>query len=514
VNDRDPALHDELGLLLFKRRRYNEAIASFRSALALDSDVASYHEHLGQALLDDGQSTDAIASLHRALSIDPSNFYSLLLLAHMAFTGGRRAEAIHYFQRAVEVDPSSYQAHLRYSNALLEYGDAAGASDHARCAVKLQPANFLAYEFLGEVLQREGKFTEAVAAYEQALFLNKTPRASTFQGLVAAKKITAADRSIVDQMLALADAAGLSKRDELILQASLGKALDDIGDYGPAFDHLQIARKCAKQLYRGKPFDRGAIIHTTETCRRHFTRDILARCSYGVQSDLPILIVGMPRSGTTLLEQIVSSHPQVGAAGELNFWFDSALARDVGKSFEAGYANDLAVKYRMLLRSMAPGKKRVTDKMPLNFSLLGPIHMLFPNARILHCRRHPVDTCLSLLMNTLSLPEPPLCLLEPADTVFAYKEYLRLMEHWREVLPADRFLEVDYEDVVSDKDAMTRKIIAFCGLEWDSACLHHELNERTVDTPSKWQVRQPIFSSSVARWKKYVPWLGPLRELL
>ncbi len=514
MNLQDPAEHDEHGLALFKTGRYGEAIASFRSAVALDPAIAIYHEHLGQSLLDAGQSTDAIASLHKALSIDPNSFFSLLLLAHMAYTGGRGKESIHYFERAIQADPGSYQAHLRFSNALLEFGDDAGAEDQARCAVKLQPANLLGYEFLGEVLQREGKFTDAVAAYEHALFLSPSPRARTLQGLVASKKIKAADGYIVDQMLTLAAETDLSDRDQLILHTSLGKALDDLGDYGAAFEHLDIARKFAKQLYRGKPFDRRAIAFTTETCKLHFTKEALASCSYGVQSDLPIMIVGMPRSGTTLLEQIVSSHPQVGAAGELDFWCESPLSRNVGKAFDPAHANDLAIKYRMLLRSIAPGKKRVTDKMPLNFSSLGPIHMLFPNARILHCRRHPVDTCLSLLMNTLSLPVAPPYLFEPEDTVFVYKEYLRLMEHWREMLPADRFLEVDYEEVVSDKEAMTRKIIAFCGLEWDDACLHHERNTRTVDTPSKWQVRQPIYSSSIARWKNYEPWLGPLRELL
>jgi len=235
---------------------------------------------------------------------------------------------------------------------------------------------------------------------------------------------------------------------------------------------------------------------------------------HGQKTELPILIIGMPRSGTTLLDQIVSSHPQVGSAGELSFWCESPLAGNATKVFEPAFSDELAVKYRMLLRGFGPGKKRVTDKMPLNFPYLGAIHMLFPNARILHCRRHPVDTCLSLLMNTLSLREAPNYLFEPEDTVFTYKEYFRVMKHWREVLPADRFLDVDYEEVVSDKEAMTRKIIAFCGLEWDDACLHHERNERAVDTPSKWQVRQPIYSSSVARWKNYEPWLGPLRELL
>jgi len=509
-----PAAHDELGQAQFRARRFGEAAASFRNALALDGDLALYHEHLGQALMDDGQLSDATACFQKALSVDPRSFMSLLLLASMNQTAGRLPQANHYFLRAIEADPSSYQAHLRYANALMQIGDASSAVEQARNAISLQPKTFVAYEFLGEALQRKGDFTEAITAYERAISLNPRPRANSFRGLVASKIITSDDQPLVEQMSALIDTPNLSVKDKLLFHSSLAKALDDLGDFGAAFQHLEGARKCAKLLYRGVPFDRRLVAHTGEVCRRRFTKDAMAGYPHGLKSDLPILIVGMPRSGTTLLEQIVSSHPEVGSGGELNYWSESPLSMNAARAYEPEFSNELAVKYRMLLRSFGPGKKRVTDKMPLNFPYLGAIHMLFPNARILHCRRHPVDTCLSLMMNTLALPEPPNYLFEPEDTVFTYNEYLRLMEHWRKVLPADRFLDVDYEEIVSDKEAMTRKIIAFCGLEWDDACLYHDRNTRIVDTPSKWQVRQPIYSTSVARWKRYEPWLGPLRELL
>jgi tetratricopeptide (TPR) repeat protein len=513
-NPKDPAAHDKYGLALFEGGRFAQAAASFRTAVALDSNVATYHEHLGQALLDNGQTTDGAASLRTALSIDPNRFLSLLLLAHLMQTAGRLPEAIHFFQRAIESDPLSYQAHLRYSNALMQAGDTSGAEAQVRVAVSLDPRNFLAHEFLGEVLQVRGDFDEAVAAFEQAIVLNPEPRATSFQGLVAAKKITPADLPRVEQMLAMAATPDLSAKDELILHLSLGKAWDDLGDYEAAFRQFESARSCAKRMHQDRPFDRRAIAHTVEVCKTRFTKGAISGYSHGVKSDLPILIVGMPRSGTTLLDQIISSHPEVGSAGELNFWRESPLALNVAKVFEPAFANDLAVRYRMLLRGIGPAKRRVIDKMPLNFPFLGAVHMLFPNARLLHCRRHPVDTCLSMLMNTLTLSESSSYLFDVEDTVFIYQEYLRVMEHWREVLPADRFLEVDYEEVVSNPELMTRKIIAFCGLGWDEACLHHERNRRTIETPSKWQVRQPIYSSSVARWKNYEPWLGALRELL
>ncbi|MGH7111807.1 MAG: sulfotransferase family protein, partial [Stellaceae bacterium] len=230
--------------------------------------------------------------------------------------------------------------------------------------------------------------------------------------------------------------------------------------------------------------------------------------------ETPLLIVGMPRSGTTLVEQIVSAHPEIGAGGELTFWNDTALplARAGAGEIAPAEIERIAREYLALLRRLAPGAARVTDKMPANFRWLGLIHLTVPQARIIHCRRDPIDTCLSNYFAYFSRLHPHSC--DRADLVFYYREYLRLMAHWRTVLPPERYLEIDYEELVADRERMTRRLIAFTGLEWDDACLRPERNDRAVYTASSWQARQPVYGTSVRRWRHYEPWLGELRQLL
>ncbi len=172
----------------------------------------------------------------------------------------------------------------------------------------------------------------------------------------------------------------------------------------------------------------------------------------------------------------------------------------------------LAGDYLAVLRGISPDAARVTDKMPFNFGLLGIIRQVFPRAAIVHCRRHPVDTCLSIFGTDFEAAIDFAG--ERGSLVFFYRQYLRLMAHWREVLPAERFIEVDYEELVADPEKLTRRMIATCGLEWNDACLAPHRNRRRIATASVWQARQPIYRTSVERWRRYEPWLGELRELL
>jgi hypothetical protein len=232
----------------------------------------------------------------------------------------------------------------------------------------------------------------------------------------------------------------------------------------------------------------------------------------GVQDAFPIFIVGMIRSGTTLAEQIISAHPQVVAAGEQTFWQTNLHRVFRGTELDPKEAAKLATEYLKLMRGYGPDALHGIDKMPANYVLAGVLHAIFPNARIIHMQRHPVDTCISIyttpnvMMGAFTNNR--------ANIVFAYRQYLKIMEHWRTVLPPDRFLEVRYEDLVLSQESETRKILEFCGLDWDEACLQPEANERSVSTPSVWQVRQPMYASSMGRWKNYEPWLGEFAELL
>jgi hypothetical protein len=222
----------------------------------------------------------------------------------------------------------------------------------------------------------------------------------------------------------------------------------------------------------------------------------------------------MPRSGTTLVEQILSSHPQIAGGGELVFWTRRAASWGVSSAtyLTPASARDLAADYLAMLRRIGPSAARVTDKVPFNLFQLGLIHLLLPNARIIHCRRHPIDTCLSMYFTNFK--EKFEFVSDKGDLAFAYRQYARLMDHWRAVLPSDRFVEVDYEILIADRQTLTRRLIAFTGLDWHDACLAPERNKRTVITSSFWQVRQPVYVTSIARWRNYEPWLGELRQLL
>jgi hypothetical protein len=227
-----------------------------------------------------------------------------------------------------------------------------------------------------------------------------------------------------------------------------------------------------------------------------------------------VLIIGMPRSGTTLVEQIISSHPEAGAGGELNYWNECGAAWHAGEGSgaDAAFIGKAAADYLRLLRDVAPRRARVTDKMPFNFLWAGLIHLSFPRALIIHCRRHPVDTALSIHQThfhpNLAFPTGG------AELVGYMRGYRRLTDHWRNVLPHDRYIEVEYEELTRDPEPTIRRMIAACGLAWNDACLQPEHNPRAVKTPSKWQTRQPIYRNSVARWRRYEPWLGALRALL
>src|SRR5262249_7924867 len=245
------------------------------------------------------------------------------------------------------------------------------------------------------------------------------------------------------------------------------------------------------------------------------TPELIARASELGNGDVtPVLIIGMPRSGTTLVEQIVSSHPEVGAGAELNFWNERGPVwhRSDATGNDRPFLAKAATDYLGVLHAVAPRAKRVTDKMPFNFLWAGLIHLAFPRAVIIHCRRTPVDTALSIHQTHF---HPSLAFPTGGSELVAYfRSYQRLTDHWRRVLPAESFIEVDYEELTRAPEPGIRRIIAACGLPWNEACLQPEKNPRAVKTPSKWQTRQPIYRNSVERWRRYEPWLGQLRALL
>jgi len=242
----------------------------------------------------------------------------------------------------------------------------------------------------------------------------------------------------------------------------------------------------------------------------HFTPErISTESALGCDEPTPILVFGLPRSGTTLIEQILSGHPQVRAAGELSFWNEHGSAWERNPTAEQ--AANSATNYAKFIRSVGNGAARVTDKMPLNFQWAGLVHVALPRATLIHCRRNALDTALSIHQTHFN---PRMWFPTGGSALVGYiRTYQQLCAHWRAVLPPERFFEVDYEALVDQPEPVIRSILEKCGLSWNEQCLYPERNSRPVKTPSKWQVRQPINVNSVGRWRRYESWLGPLADL-
>ncbi|MGH7015827.1 MAG: sulfotransferase family protein, partial [Caulobacteraceae bacterium] len=348
------------------------------------------------------------------------------------------------------------------------------------------------------------------ASLERGLELDPN-RVEALNVLSTNKKFTTRDLPLIARMRACAERKNLGVSEQIAIRFALGKALDDLGAYGEAMAQFDAGNRLRASLGR---LDRDLLERQTNHAIDITPPGFLERRSdLGGLDETPILIVGMPRSGTTLVEQILSSHPDVAPGGELPFWREKVRlgAAVFGPDAPAEGARRLANDYLAVLRAISPSAARVTDKTPFNFAHLGLVRQTFPRAAIVHCRRSPVDTCLSNYMTNFATRFDYAC--DRSDLVFFYRQYLRLMAHWREVLPAERFVEVEYEALIADPEPLTRALVAACGLEWADACLAPHRNPRAVRTASIWQARQPIYASSVARWRRYAPWLGELEEL-
>lgn len=510
----DPAILRSLGLCLLSAERLDEAEEVFRKELQVDPVSAAALHNLGYILVQKGAFEEAIPILQSALKAAPNASRTLLCLGQALRFCERYEEAYDIFARAAELEPTNAEIHLYWAKALSARERTLEAEGHLRRAIALDPGLVGAYNLLGLQLKDLGNFKEARECFEKAISLQPN-QGIAYRGLSRCMKFSQENSELVEAMEEVASTGLLSPDEGSSLHFALGKAYTDLSEYGMAMGHFDRANAI---LFDMRPpqerIDRSATAAGNDRIISTFTSTYFKRYrSLGCPSELPVFLTGIIRSGTTLLEQILSSHPNIGAGDELVFWGERWAGRvaENQASPDQSEIAKLADEYLGLLDWVAPGKKRVTDKNPFNFLRLGPIHLTFPQARIIHIRREPVDNCLSIYVTPLGTHSFSH---NREDIVFYYKEYLRLMEHWRQTLPAERFLEVDYEEIVADREPVLRQIIDFCGLEWDDACLHHDKNPRQVITPSNWQVRQPIYSTSMQLWRKYKPWLGAFKELV
>ncbi len=492
--------------------RYADAAILFSQIALLRPSSAEAHYDLGRSLLRCGRLAEAIASLERAVELRPGFVEALGQSAYALEGWGKEPEALFVYRRLSRLADNSLDRLYYSAKALTMEGKLDEAEETLRRMLVLAPDHAGTRSILGSLLLDRGRFEEAEAELTKAI--DALPGA--FHKLTGVRRMTEAHRPLIERMRSLVDGPGVDRDSRVDVEFGLGKAYDDLGDYAEAIRHYDTANRLRATSSR---FDRAARARQYDSLIARSTREALERAARSLGrsarhgDELPVFIVGMPRSGTTLLEQILSSHPAVAAAGELPFWRARVLDWSASKSSpDAAALAKAADDYLALLRGVGPEELRVTDKAPRNFEFMGLIRVAFPDARIIHCRRHPVDTCLSIFFTNFW--EGQDYSWDRGDLVFQYRQYERLMDHWRKVLPDDRFTEVQYEALVTDREAETRRLISFIGLDWDDACLAPERNERAVRTASVWQARQPVYKWSVERWRRYEAWLGELQELL
>jgi tetratricopeptide (TPR) repeat protein len=512
----DPTLsvaHNNLGLVLTALGQRQEAIASYRRALELSPTYVNALNNLGTVLCDLGQRREA-ASLHtRAIELEPARAESHCNLGNVLIELRRIDEAAASYTRALALQPDNALAHLSLGAALRQQGRAADAELSCQAALAIDPKSAAALSVLGELRADRGQFSEADELFQRVIALDPEFSFAYFS-IATHRKMTNDDRAWLEGVIALLGKP-LALRHEISLRYALGKYFDDIQQYDEAFGNYLLANELTKRY--GVNYERVRLTERIDRIIGDFGSAAIHELqSRGHASERPVFVIGMPRSGTTLTEQILASHPAVFGAGELIFWQTAFAAYQATsrKSPDAG-ANlipRMADDYLGRLTALSGGALRVVDKMPQNFMNLGLIHAGFPQARIIHMQRHPIDTCLSIYFQYFSHLHPYAN--DLYDLAHFYGEYVRLMDHWRAVLPASALLEIPYEALIDDQENETRRMLDFIGLPWDPKCLDFHRTDRVVITFSKWQVRQRIHTASAGRWKNYEKFVGPLQRLL
>ena len=496
--------------------RLDEALESFSRALAIKPDYADALNNRGNVLKVLRRPDEALASYAAAIAANPGFVEALCNLGFLEWSQGRPARAVAAYDAALAIDPGQIEAHNVRGVALTSLNrplDALAAYD---AALAIDPDFADALGNKGMLLAELGMMDQARGALERAIDLAPA-KVRAYYNLTLCRKM-ARDEPRVAALEAMArHPQGYSDEDRIYLHYALAKAYADVGDAGRSFGQLTVGAALKRSHIA---YDEAAIIARLDALFDAFPAGRLAALAgRGDPSPAPIFIVGMPRSGSTLIEQVLASHPAVFATGESDLLVRTiaglspqaqALLDAPGAPGDAAAVafREIGEAYNHMLALVAPNAMRVTDKALENFTQLGLIHLALPNARIIHARRDPIDTCLSCFSKLFGGDLP--YSYDLGELGRYYRAYARLMDHWRAVLPDGVMLEVDYEDTTADLETQARRMISHCGLDWDDRCLDFHRTDRWVHTASAAQVREPVYRSSVGKWRAYQPWLGPL----
>lgn len=506
-----PELHGNIAYALWHLNRPAEAAESFRRALALKPGQSDLLAGLAMALVALGRSEEALVPVQRALELAPQSPEVLNTFGNVLLDLGRDVEAEGRFREAVAQRPEFVEALGNLAIALRLQGKAEQAIEAASRALQVDPRFAPTLVALADALADHGDFEQAEQRLREALAIDPDS-AQACAGLAHLRRMTARDAPWLAQASRIAAHGDLPPRMQIQLQYAIGKYYDDLQQYDDAFGHYRLANELSKR--NRSPYEPAQWEREVDRLIREQDRDWMRRsATRGLQSTRPVFVVGMPRSGTSLIEQILATHPAVFGAGELPFW-DLAAAR-IGASGSRqvdAEIGQLGGAYLEQLETLSAEAARVVDKAPDNFRHLGLIHAALPQARIIHVRRQPLDNCLSIYFQDFRTAHAYST--DLGNLAHYYRHYRRLMQHWRSLLPASALLEISYESLIGDQEAETRKLLDFLDLRWEPRCLEFQKTRRNVATASRWQVRQRISAASVGRWRHYERYLDVLLPLL
>lgn len=503
-----------LAKIAHNQREYGEAIERYEQFLAMVPGHATSHFDFGTALEECGHTERAIEHYEKSISLDAGNELVYRQLGVALRQLGRIHDAIGCFEQALRLRPDYIAALIDYARALLQLGRAEDAIVPLTQAIEVEPDNSEAHIGLAMTLKQLGRADDAAQQLEQLLDLR--PACGEARYHVSMIRPDPRQIAVVEDVLR---DPGLSQGDAAYCHFALGNLHQSGKAFDRAFDHFQTANSLQRETF---DYDANQFSRTVDRLITVYSEDYFERTRhFGSDSQLPVFIVGMPRSGTTLVEQILCSHRLVHGAGELEAirGTNHAIARQLGadqpypecmSSLDRSIAEQHAARYLRELARHCPSATRITDKFPGNFVAIGLIKTLLPEARIVHCMRDALDNCVSLYCHCFV---PMQCSFELAELGKYYLDYQRLMSHWRSLF-RDEIFTVRYEDLVTDQEKVSRQLVDYVGLDWDQNCLEFQDNERNVSSPSNMQVRQPMYKSSIGRWKRYERHLQPLINVL
>ncbi len=506
-----------LGLTQFAAGALDDAIATLRKAVELDPQHLEANNNLGTALLEKGDVEAAAFVLEEAVRVDPraADAWSNLARARLAQSEMKAAEKC--ARRAIELVPNEAKFYF-VLGLVLRDGGRPGEAEAALCrSLELAANQAMPHYVLGTLYIRTGRFKKAEVALKSALE-RKPDLAVAYEALSHIHSYGRNEWPEIDRLQQFATSLDLTNPARMHLEFALANMFDSCKLYDRAFLHLKTANELKRRLV---DFDAAECWQLLDDAKRTVDRSLIEEKSrMGSESDVPILIVGMPRSGTTLVEQVLASHPEVSGSGEVGYL--NAAARSLAQALGTPYPRCLGKLSRTGVQSLVEGylnrlkqergvASKVTDKRPHNFIHLGLISILFPKASIIHCLRDPMDTCLSIFFQNFEKENEFAYDLE--DIGEYYQFYSQTVAYWKSVLPNPIF-DIRYEEFVNDQERITRKLLEYCGLRWNDLCLSPHETDREIRTASHWQVRQPVYADSVARWQRYERHLEPLAKAL